>query len=108
MTTRTSSESKTEEIQAPKRKKQRTVKHRLFVRWVCTCSEWILYLLILFLKWCGSKEPTPRHMEKCDDGLFEAACYAIRAMFGTSKYKVLKTRTDKLSLESRVPYGFHQ
>ncbi|GAB5369494.1 hypothetical protein AAMO2058_001409300 [Amorphochlora amoebiformis] len=27
-------------------------------------------------------------MEKCEDGLFEAVCYAIRAMFGNSKYKI--------------------
>ncbi|GAB5365718.1 hypothetical protein AAMO2058_001082000 [Amorphochlora amoebiformis] len=69
----TSSESKTEEIQAPKKKKQKTAtKHK----YIC--------------KWCGSeyKSGLPRHMKVCEDGLFEAACYAIHAMFGNSKTKV--------------------
>ncbi|GAB5369492.1 hypothetical protein AAMO2058_001409200 [Amorphochlora amoebiformis] len=76
---RTSSESKTEEIQAPKRKKQRTVKHK----YIC--------------KWCGSqyKSGLPRHMEKCEDGLFEAACYTIRAMFGNIKNKMTNKDVKK-------------
>ncbi|GAB5366454.1 hypothetical protein AAMO2058_001145100 [Amorphochlora amoebiformis] len=36
-----------------------------------------------------------RHMEKCEDGLFEAACYTIRWMFGNSRYKLKRDDIKK-------------
>ncbi|GAB5372252.1 hypothetical protein AAMO2058_001649100, partial [Amorphochlora amoebiformis] len=75
----TSLESKREKIQPPKAKKQRRVRHES----IC--------------KWCGSvcEKGLPRHVEKCADGLFEAACYAIRAMFGKENYKIKSADVKK-------------
>ncbi|GAB5365423.1 hypothetical protein AAMO2058_001056700 [Amorphochlora amoebiformis] len=52
--------------------------------------------------WCGSicKEGLARHIqEKCDDGLFRAACDVIRKMFGNGKVRVSKGDIKKAYIE---------
>ncbi|GAB5369588.1 hypothetical protein AAMO2058_001418000 [Amorphochlora amoebiformis] len=82
----TSLETKTEEIQASKKKKRRTGPKQKMISSIC--------------QWCGCeyKSSFPRHMEKCEDGLFGAACYAIRTMFGRSS-KVNRADVKKAYIE---------
>ncbi|GAB5365425.1 hypothetical protein AAMO2058_001056800 [Amorphochlora amoebiformis] len=52
--------------------------------------------------WCGSicKEGLARHIqEKCDDGLFRAACDVIRKIFGNGKVRVSKGDIKKAYVE---------
>ncbi|GAB5366457.1 hypothetical protein AAMO2058_001145200 [Amorphochlora amoebiformis] len=52
--------------------------------------------------WCGSicESGLPRHIqEKCEDGLFRAACDVIRRMFGNGRVRVTKEDIKKAYVE---------
>ncbi|GAB5360096.1 hypothetical protein AAMO2058_000598000 [Amorphochlora amoebiformis] len=72
----TSSRGKTGKVGAKRRKARKR----------CTCP------------WCGSicESGLPRHIqERCEDGLFRAACDVILRMFGSSKCRVTKCDIKK-------------